>query len=141
MWLVCALLAAVLWGLNYTLTEKILRYIAPTTLLAFEMLIGAICFLIISYFTNLKQDVTTLMSQSAILKITILEIIVVILANFLIVYSIHAKNATVAGIIEIIYPLFTILFTWLIFQESHLNIPVLLGGGLILLGVFIISFA
>jgi drug/metabolite transporter (DMT)-like permease len=141
MWLAYALLAAVLWGLNYSLAEKVLQGIAPITLLAFEMLFGAIIFFIISYFTTLKSDWSALLARPDLRWLTICEIIAVLIASYFIVLSIHTKNATVAGIVELIYPLFTILFTWLIFREAHLNIPVILGGLFILCGVLIISMA
>lgn len=141
MWLAYALLAAILWGLNYTLAEKILQSISPITLLAFEMLAGAIVFFIMSLGMNFKTDWGTLTTQPSLLWMTIVEVITVLSGSFFIVASIQAKNATVAGIIELIYPLFTILFTWVLFRENHVNIPVLLGGGFILLGVVIISYA
>ncbi|VVC77122.1 hypothetical protein AQUSIP_24490 [Aquicella siphonis] len=141
MWFAYALLAAVLWGLNYSLAEKILQSISPITLLALEMLAGAILFFIISYCMNLRADWVTLTTRPSVLWMTILEIIVVLTASFFIVASIQGKNATVAGIIELIYPLFTILFTWVLFRENHVNLPVMIGGGFILLGVLIISYA
>ncbi|MBX3709697.1 MAG: DMT family transporter [Gammaproteobacteria bacterium] len=141
MWLTFAILAAILWGLNYALAEKILQNISPVTLLALEMLVGAICFISISFFTDLKADLITLATQPKIRWLTIAEVLVVLIASYFIVISIHRKDATVAGIVELIYPLFIIFFTWLFFHENHLNIPVLIGGTLILIGVFVISFA
>jgi len=139
MWLSFAIIAACLWGLNYALTEKILHSISPMTLLAFEMLIGAVSFFCISYFFNLKKDVETLSSHPNLFIFVIIEIVVVLLANFFIVHSIQAKNATTAGIVELLYPLFTILFTWLIFRDNHLSLSVIIGGGLILSGVLVLQ--
>lgn len=141
MWLTFAILAAVLWGLNYTIAERLLQSISPVTLLAFEMVVGSIIFIIAAYFTNLKSDTTTLITHRATLVLTIIEIITVVMANLFIVYSIRYKNATVAGMVELTYPLFTILFTWLLFRENHVNFPVALGSLFIILGVVLISFA
>jgi len=141
MWLTYAILAAIFWGLNYALAERILHSISPVTLLAMEMLVGGVFFFVISYFTTLKTDVVILTTQLNVLWITLVEIIIVLAASFFIVSSILGKNATVAGIVELIYPLFTILFTWLFFHENHVNLPVIIGGGFILVGVFLISFA
>ncbi|MBV9575345.1 MAG: DMT family transporter [Gammaproteobacteria bacterium] len=141
MWILYALLAAILWGLNYSLAEKILHSISPITLLSIEMFFGAILFFIISYFTHFKTDFHTLLTQTNILILTLVEVAVILLASYFIVKSINSKDATVAGIIEIIYPLFTVLFTWLLFGENHINLPVIIGGSLILVGVAIISFA
>jgi len=141
MWLTYAIIAAILWGFNYALAEKILQSISPVSLLALEMLFGAIFFTIISYFTTMKKDFHLLLIDPNVRWLTIIEIIVVLLASFFIVASIHMKNATVAGIIELIYPLFTIFFTWFLFHELHVNLAVIIGGIFIFAGVVIISLA
>ena len=141
MWFIYAILAAILWGLNYSLAEKILQYISVYTLLSLEMFFGAILFFTLSFFTHLKTDLTILTNNTNLFWMTIFEIITVIIANYFIVISVQSKNATVAGIIELIYPLFIILFTWLLFREYHVNLSVILGGIFILIGVLIISFA
>lgn len=141
MWIFYAIFAAILWGINYSLAEKILKSISPPSLLALEMLVGALAFSVVSYFTTMKHDLSILANDPKILWLTLTEIIVVILASFFIASSIQYKNATVAGIIELIYPLFTILFTWFFFGQSHVNFSVIIGGVLIFSGVLIISFA
>lgn len=141
MWLVYAFSAAVLWGLSYALAEKILAFISPVTLLALEMLLGGLIFFVIALHHQFKTDLPTLIHQPKIGFLFLAEIIVVLTANYLIVTSIQAKNATVAGIIELIYPLFTILFTALLFKENHVNTQVIIGGFLILFGVLVIGFA
>src|SRR6476619_4978631 len=98
-WIMYAFFAAVLWGLNYTLAEKVLQNISSLTLLALEMLAGAIIFLVLSYFTQLKTDLNILITQPKLLGWAVLEIIVVLIASYFIVISIQSKNATVAGII------------------------------------------
>lgn len=141
MWFTFAIFAAILWGFNYTLAEKVLRSISPITLLALEMLIGAILFTCISFFTTMKRDVQILTTDSGILWLTLAEVAVVLLASFFIVTSINLKNATIAGILELIYPIFTILFTWFLFNENHVNLSVIIGGFFIFAGVVIIGLA
>jgi len=140
MWLIFAIIAAILWGMNYALTERVIKSISPATLLALEMLAGAIIFSAISFFTSWKKDLTLLYTDTHLLWLTVAEIVVVVIASFFIVSSINFKNATLAGIIELIYPLFIILFTWLFFGENHVNFSVIIGGILIFIGVLIISF-
>lgn len=140
MWFIYALIAAALWGLNYSLTERLLSSLSTATLLAIEMLIGGVLFLVIAYFTNLKDDIITLTTETKVLGLVLCEIAIVIGASYFITASIKSKNATVAGMIELIYPLFTILFTWLVFRNNHVDLKVMLGGGLILAGVVVISF-
>ena len=57
------------------------------------------------------------------------------LAELFIALSIVSKNATIAGMIEISYPLFIALFAYLIFRESELNWGIAAGGALIMAGV------
>jgi len=139
MWVVYAIIAAVFWGMNYALTEKVLHSIAPVTLLALEMFVGTLVFSVASYFTTWAQDKVTLASQPDVFWLTIAEIVVLLLGSFFIIISIYSKNATVAGIIELIYPLFIILFTWLFFGENHVNASVVIGGMFIFVGVLIIG--
>lgn len=140
MWLIYALMAAILWGLNYVLAERVLLSISPITLLALETFAGTIVFSLISYFTTMKKDLSLLSSEPKLLWLTLTEVTVVLIASVLILVSIRLKNATIAGIIELIYPLFTILFVWLLFQENQVSLPVIFGGILIFSGVLVISF-
>lgn len=139
MWIFYALIAAVLWGLNYSLAERVLQNVSAVTLLAMEMLLGAVVFGAIGYFTDLKKDMLYIADNPTLGWILASEVVVVCLASFFIVYSIQAKNATAAAIIELIYPLFTILFTWALFGENHITWSVIAGGILIFIGVLLIS--
>jgi drug/metabolite transporter (DMT)-like permease len=141
MWILLALAAAILWGLNYSLAEKVLQHISATTLIALEMLTGSLLFCTIAGMTTFKKDFNLLINNTKIFWLTLAEVMIVILASYLIMLSIRAKNATAAGVIELIYPLFTIFFTWLLFRENHINASVIIGGLLIAIGVFIISHA
>lgn len=141
MWFTFAIFAAILWGFNYALAEKILHSISPSTLLALEMIIGAILFTCISFFTTMKRDVEILTTDSGLLLLTIVEIVIVLIASYFIAASINLKNATIAGIVELTYPIFTIIFTWFLFNQAHVNFSVIVGGLLIFIGVLVISLA
>ncbi|KTD43117.1 DMT family transporter [Legionella parisiensis] len=141
MWFTFAIIAAILWGFNYALAEKILHSISPITLLALEMIIGAILFTSISFFTTMKRDVEILTTDSGLLLLTIVEIVIVLIASYFIAASINLKNATISGIVELTYPIFTIIFTWFLFNQTHVNFSVIVGGVLIFIGVLVISLA
>ncbi|WP_454782185.1 DMT family transporter [Legionella sp. WA2022007384] len=141
MWFTFAIFAAILWGFNYALAEKILNSISPITLLALEMTIGAILFTGISFFTTMKRDIQILTTDSSLLLLTGAEIAIVLIASYFIATSITLKNATIAGIVELTYPIFTIIFTWFLFNQVHVNFSVILGGLLIFIGVLVIGFA
>ena len=61
-------------------------------------------------------------------------------ANLTIMLSIQQKNATLAGMVEISYPLFTAFFAWLILREVQVNMGTWLGAGLIFAGVACIFY-
>ena len=60
-------------------------------------------------------------------------------AGLLIFMSIEAKNATVASLIEVTYPLFTAFFAWVLFRQTTLNTATIIGGLLIFAGVLIVA--
>jgi drug/metabolite transporter (DMT)-like permease len=139
MWIVYALLASMVWGLDYALAGKIFQErIAPITLLALQMLIGGSVFFVIASVTTLKGDIATLSSNRGTLWLTVAALFGFAIGNLLIALSVQAKNATLAGLIEISYPIFIALFSLLLFKESHVTPSVVLGGALIFAGVSII---
>lgn len=141
-WLIYALGGAIIWGLDYTLSEGVFKYkISPFTVLACQMFLGAVIFTIVGLNTQLKTDLAVIANQKNLLWLFIGLLITFNVGNLLIFLSIQAKNATLAGIIELCYPLFTIFFTWLIFKENHINLSVIIGGLLIVTGVAIISLS
>lgn len=52
--------------------------------------------------------------------------------------AVEAKNASLASMIEISYPLFVVVFTWIFFKEIQLGGMTFLGGILVIAGVFLI---
>jgi drug/metabolite transporter (DMT)-like permease len=65
-------------------------------------------------------------------------VIVLALAELFIALSITNKSAALAGLIEISYPVFIALFSYLLFKESDLNVPIAIGGLLIFSGVAVV---
>jgi drug/metabolite transporter (DMT)-like permease len=132
--------AAMIWGLAYAIDQKILSNISPITLLFISSLLAAIITLpfIISSSNNLKG---LMGSGKTILLLIIVSGILTTLANFLIFSSIKNLNASLASIIEIAYPFFVVLFSFIFFRSS-LNIYFFIGGMLIFIGsIIIIKFA
>ncbi len=141
MWIILALLASILWGLTYVIQEFLYRHIAVTTYL----LIISLFTTLLSFAVGMKQNtlvpnIKSIFSSKELLAWAILAIIIFIAAELCIGFSIKAKNATLAGLIEISYPLFIALFALLLFKQNHLTFSTGIGGILILSGVAIISF-
>jgi drug/metabolite transporter (DMT)-like permease len=139
MWLLLAMTASLLWGLNYVLAEKAMQYISPFTLMALEVLAaGLVALTVSSVRGSLARDLHVIANNERAAVLTIASVVVFTCANTSIFLSIAAKNATLAGLVEISYPVFIAAFTWLIFRESHLTPSVVIGALLIFSGVILI---
>ena len=140
MWLIFAITASMIWGLDYALGEKIFRSkISPFSLLTLQMTFGLVLFFAISYFTQLKTDLAQIAADKTILWYVLAAMITFNLGNLLIFLSIQSKNATLSGLIELCYPIFTVLFSLLLFKVNHVTTSVIIGGILIFIGIFIIG--
>jgi drug/metabolite transporter (DMT)-like permease len=141
MWILYAIGASVLWGLNYVLAEQLYKNISVISSIAITTFFTFLITLLVAIHQGVfSKDIGTILDSKKLIIILVAEIIVFILADLLIAFSIIEKSATVAGLIEISYPLFIALFAYLIFRESELNISISIGGILIFIGVGIIYF-
>lgn len=139
MWLVFASLASVLWGLSYVFSEQVYRYASIYTVLAINLLISAIAFLILAAVLGvLRTDLTAITNSNRALFLFLSGVVIFCLAELFIGLSIAGKSATLAGLIEITYPLFIALFAYLLFKEHDLNWGIAFGGLCIFIGVAIV---
>lgn len=140
--LILAILAAIVWGLDYSLAEEIFKKkISPFTLLSLEMFFGSIFVGLISYGSHFKADVQMLLTDRRAMWLFLAILVTFSLANLLIFFSIElGRNATIVAVIEMCYPVFTVLFTWFLFHKSHLSPSLIIGGVVILIGVFIVYY-
>jgi drug/metabolite transporter (DMT)-like permease len=134
---VFAISAAVSWGLVYVLSERVLRDFNPLTL---NFLYGVLTTLLLLPFIWTGHidlgGVTT--SGRTVLSLVFAAVALTLVANFLILMSIDRLGAAPAALIEISYPLFTVLFTLAIFKVIP-SWPTLAGGLLIMAGTAIIT--
>lgn len=139
MWILYALGASMLWGITYVLSEQIYKKLSISTSLALTCAATAIVMLCLSLFRNeFKRDIATLSTDRSALLLLISGIIIFVLAELCIAFSISEKNATLAGLVEISYPVFIAIFAYILFREDSLNISSLAGALLIFSGIFVI---
>jgi drug/metabolite transporter (DMT)-like permease len=132
--------ASITWGLAYTLDQKILTNVSPITFLFLNSLLTALIALPFIFF-NQSGIHAALSSGKNNLLLIIAAVMLAFLANFFILSSIKALDASTASMIEIAYPFFVVFFSYLLFRSVP-NIYFLLGGALIFIGsVIIIKFA
>jgi len=140
-WLLYALGAAIIWGVNYAVSGRLLeRGMSPQTLFFIDMVFGTVAMgLFISLSGRWSATVTELSSARPDLAWLIVAVVAATSAGVLIFMSIEAKNATVASLIEISYPLFTAFFVWALFRQATLNAATIFGALLIFAGVMIVA--
>ncbi len=143
LWLVYAVGAAVIWGVNYAVSGRLLqRGMSPQTLFLIDLIFGVVAVSAVITFSG-RWSSTLLEVRQA--RPDILWLIVAVAsataAALLIFLSIQAKNATLSSLIEVTYPLFTALFAWVLFRQATINTATVIGALFILTGVLIVAKA
>jgi drug/metabolite transporter (DMT)-like permease len=141
LWLLYALGAALIWGINYAVSGRLLeRGMSPQTLFLIDLVFGTLALAALIGFSG-RWPATVLELRQARPDILwlVLAVAASTAAGLLIFMSIEAKNATLASLIEVTYPLFTAFFAWAFFRQTTLNIATVIGGLLIFAGVFIVA--
>jgi drug/metabolite transporter (DMT)-like permease len=136
-WYVAALGAAVVWGLHYPLLDHALKKISLTS----ALLLTALPILVVALL-NYKQvvsDVAVVRQLAPSAQLTIAAVMLTsLVGSALLFLSIGSKNATLASLIEITYPMFVALFAYVLFRSTVLNLSVAIGALLIFAGVAVI---
>ena len=140
-WVILGLTAGAGWGMSYLLYEKVLLKF-PIALVMF--LIGSLTLVFFGLWSGWRghfSEVKTILVSPPILWGFLGVITLNILANVCILTAVNMSNASRAAFLEISYPIFTLLFAWLIFREVQLSLLGMVGGGFIILGVAIMAYA
>lgn len=142
-WWIFSIVAAIIWGLHFNLIVKVSNVLpkdiyTPLTL----FLITSVSILLILPFIH-QQVLTNLVtlwhaSNDIRLSVIVLVLTGIIAASLLYIAMQLSPNATVAALLDIIYPVFVAIIAWLLYRENHLDWPLLVGGGLIFTGALLI---
>ena len=136
MWIFLSIAAALVWGIDYSLTEKVVKKIQFSSLLTIELFFGFLVMLTLTLLSgSYKTDWQILLGSKQLMGFTVAIIASFTIGTVLITLAIGAKNATLAGLIEVSYPVFIALFSWLFFKDVDVNPWTALGGALVLTGV------
>jgi drug/metabolite transporter (DMT)-like permease len=122
------------------ISEKLLRQgLTPSYLLFIAAAMSLPFYLFLTlHLGTLKEGYLLMVGQKSTYIWTLIMAVTTILANFMIVMSISTKNATMASLVEISYPVFTVIFAWLILRELQMNMYGAAGGLLIFAGIALI---
>ncbi len=135
-----ALLASVFWGFVYVIDQKILERMPVLKFLFYEHLLWVV-FLTLYMLFAAKGTARLHQSDLTIFKDPYFLILIpaTFIANILILKSIQNVGATTAVVLEISYPIFVALFSYLLFKQQ-VNRMTLLGGLLIFAGSAIVLY-
>ena len=140
MWIILALCASLFWGLTYVFNEQVYSKISVFTSLGLTSIIVGVITLLISHFGGmLKPDLFELGESKKLLCYFIGGVGALLIAELFIGFSIVAKNATLAGLIEISYPIFIAIFSYILFK-NNVSTPTIIGGVIIFIGIFVIYY-
>jgi drug/metabolite transporter (DMT)-like permease len=141
LWLFYALGAAVIWGINYAVSGRLLeKGMSPQTLFLIDLVFGTAAVAgLITFSGRWPATIHEVRGVGANWIWLLVAIVAATVAGLLIFLSIQAKNATVASLIEVTYPLFTAFFVWALFRQTTLSSATIVGGLLIFAGVLIVA--
>lgn len=139
-WFYYAMAASVLWGFGYALSERVVKNDLPTSFFVLTQgLIGVAIYLAIClYFGTIRTGAEALQANPKIWLNLVIIAASTTTGIFFIYMAIVGKNASMANMIEITYPVFTVLFAWLLYRDMQVNWGTALGGLLIFSGVGLI---
>lgn len=142
MWFVYAFSAAIIWGISYAASGRVIeRGMAPLTFFFFYAIFTAVAATLAMTLTGRLGTVTDeVRAIGSDWSWGLLAVVTSAAGALLIYMAIGEKNATLASLIEISYPFFVAVFAWVFFRETQFNLPTILGGMMILTGVGIVYF-
>jgi len=135
--LFCAILASVLWGVEYALAERVYKDVSVYTVLFHSSILSLILMPVLAW-NHIVSDTCKLLQFSNLTFWYSVIMIIGMLASIMIAKSIQLTNATAAGLIEISYPFFIILFSFLFFGKINLTKELFIGGVFIFTGIAVI---
>jgi drug/metabolite transporter (DMT)-like permease len=140
LWFIYALGAAILWGYSYALSDKVMRAdISPLFLMVVTGALYFIFSIIIALAAGqLKGGFVTIFSDKKLFIELMVLAICYVAGSFLIYVAISLKNATAVNLIEISFPIFTLIFAYFMLKEIQVNMAMVIGGLMIFGGIGVI---
>lgn len=139
-WLYYAIIAAIIWGMSYTISGEILLHISTITLLMLQMLFSALIFSLSLFFNKYRQELLIIIHNKQLLFLVIIQILLCLTASYLSWQSLKIySNPGIIAFVESTYPLFAIIFSYIFFRVFKLNFFTIIGSLLIFVGIIIIK--
>ena len=138
-WYVAALGAAIVWGMHYPLIDFAMKRLSVYSVLLISVM--PIFLLMPVFMRVVAKDVDVYRTLPLNEQLIIAAVSITSTLGAVFVYlAISSKNATLASLIEITYPVFVVFFAYLFFRQVHVNASVIIGGVMILIGAGLIIY-
>jgi drug/metabolite transporter (DMT)-like permease len=135
-WALFALSAAIFWGLAYTMSGQVVRAgISTPFILGFVAVLTLPVYVTALIKTgSFRPSLDIVLNNKMLLLFLAVQAFSLLMGQYLIYAAISQKSVTYAAILEISYPIFVCLFTWILFKDLQMSWNIALGGLLIFSG-------
>lgn len=131
-----ALAAAISWGVMYSIEQRILNTMSPFILLMVNSILYVFFLLPMLWWDkSFFKEFTHITKQNYLF--IFMAVVIGIIGNLCIYASIKSIGSSRASVLEIVYPMFVILFSYLFFR-TQLNWLFFVGAAFIIVGATII---
>ncbi len=138
-WYIAALAAAVTWGIYYPLVDMALKKISLFSVILLSMI--PVLLAMPLFLKTISNDIETVKTLPSSEQWIIASIGLIGLFGEVMVYlAITGKNATLASLIEMTYPVFVVIFAYVFYRQIHVTPSVFLGGLMIFSGAGLIIY-
>lgn len=138
MWIVYALIVSITRGIQYAVLDKVLVSVPIVVLCFVSSIFNTIFFGIFFYLGNYSKHFKEYFADRNILRLFILITVLYMVSSSLILVAIQNKNATIASLIEISYPIFVVLFSYIFYKNVQINTWIIIWGVLIFVGIALV---
>lgn len=135
-WALFALSAAIFWGLAYTMSGQVVRAgISTPFILGFVAVVTLPIYVTALIKTeSFRPSLDIILNNKMLLLFLAVQAFSLLMGQYLIYAAISQKSVTYAAILEISYPIFVCLFTWILFKDLQMSWNIAFGGLLIFAG-------
>lgn len=139
-WLGLALGASVLWGLQYALWGQMLKTVSPLAGLWWYCLLSFVLYTVFMLARGIEVEVDQVRLWPIALMLVTAAVIGFV-ANVGMLSGFQMANATIVTMITASAPMFTAMFAYLLFRNVQVNLMMVLGFALILIGVGVVAWS
>jgi drug/metabolite transporter (DMT)-like permease len=136
--IVWAFIASITWGLLYNFDQKILLKTSPLTMFLVGGIMQILVLIPYAFTQTGSKDIALILSDKNQLGLLFIAEMLCVVAGVAILYAVKNLTAPIASIFEISYPLFVMLFAFVIFPNTEFSFKTLLGGAFIFTGSIVL---